>query len=168
MWLTKPPGTTALGHKRRRTNLKIKPRALHRLPLGWPRPFPASDTPELSAFCCSTHSRFAMSFLQYFCPAAPGFGRIAATHSKLVMENQVVSEKQPQHCSRIESFCEHRFAAPWALLCRRILCSLRGAEASLGLVGRACAQQGMFLSQSLQEIIHEITSLLGAAGPNPS
>lgn len=94
--LTKPPGTTSLAHKRRQTQIKMKPRALHRLPSGWPRPFPAPDAPELSAFCCSTHSRFAMNFLYCFSPAAPGSGRTAGTHSKLVLENLLVSEKQRQ------------------------------------------------------------------------
>lgn len=38
-----------------------------------------------------------MNISQCFSAPAPGTGRIAATHSKVVLENLLVSEKQPQH-----------------------------------------------------------------------
>lgn len=123
VWLPKPPSTTALGHSRRKRCVKMKPRALHRLPSGWPRLSPAPDMPRLSAFCCSTHNRFAMNFLQCFSPAAPGSGRIAATHSKLVLENLLGSEKQPQDVPAPDCAMHEGRKLLWALVC----CSLGSA-----------------------------------------
>lgn len=111
-----------------------------------------------------------MNFLYCFSPAAPGSG----SHSQHTGAGKPTGvRKTAPGCSRQ---CHARgWKAPVGTgLLLPGLCSAEGSPAawrgadSLGLVGKPCAQQGMFLPQSLQEIVHEITPLLGAAGLNAS
>lgn len=62
-----------------------------------------------------------MNFLYCFSSASPGSGRIAATHSTLVLENLLVSEKQPQDVP--DSAMHEAGKLLWAQVC----CSLGSA-----------------------------------------